>query len=250
MGSMFWLLLCFSILSLLYFCIISVYSGIDTSFSWFWPAAGTVGIMVCFLIRNRISYGIEVRGGIFFLLSMIVTICLAVFLYIETVLIYNSRQKLVPGLDYVIILGAQVKGMKLSRTLLKRLDYAVWYMKENRETIAIVSGGKGRSTMLTEAEAMKQYLVRKGISKDRIKKEEKARNTFENFLYSKSFLNLNSSVACITNGFHIYRSLQIARKQGLNQIRGLSAPTDKVLAVNYYVREAVGVIKDKVLGNL
>jgi vancomycin permeability regulator SanA len=60
----------------------------------------------------------------------------------------------------------------------------------------------------------------------------------------------NTSVAIVTNGFHIFRSVSIAKKQGLSQAQGLAAPSDQILTLNYYVREVVGVLKDFVFGNI
>jgi uncharacterized SAM-binding protein YcdF (DUF218 family) len=172
------------------------------------------------------------------------------FICIEGAIIGHSKQKADAGINYIIILGAQVRGTEITKNLIKRLNAAISYLKDNPETITIVSGGKGDSETLTEAEAMKQYLLQHNIKESHIIKEDRSRNTFENVLYSKSLLKSGGTVAIVTNGFHIYRSICIAKKQGLNQAQGLAAPTDRILAVNYYFREAVGVLKDKLLGNL
>ncbi|MDD3173325.1 MAG: YdcF family protein [Herbinix sp.] len=250
MNFLFWLVLSLSVLSLLYCCVIIVYSGIDTTFSRFWLAAGIVGLLACILMRYMMIHEIEAVGSFRFLVTLIIIVGLSIFTYLEGTLIYHANRKAEQGMDYIIILGAQVRGTIITKTLLKRLNMALAYMKDNPRTVAIVSGGRGENEALSEAEAMGRYLMKKGIIKNRIIKEDKSKNTFENILYSKSFLKPNSSVAIVTNGFHIYRSISIAKKQGLNQIQGLAAPTDHLLAVNYYVREAIGVIKDKLLGNL
>jgi uncharacterized SAM-binding protein YcdF (DUF218 family) len=116
--------------------------------------------------------------------------------------------------------------------------------------VAIVSGGKGSKEAITEAEAMHLYLMTKGIQPTRIIQEDKSTNTKENIHFSKAFLKDNATVAIVTNGFHIFRATSIAKKQGITLVQGLAAPTDLLLSINYYVREAVGVLKDKVFGNL
>lgn len=250
MSFLFWLILSFSILSLMYYCVITVYAGLGTAFSWFWLVAGIVGVFICFVIKYMTLHEIKLVYGLRMLITIIAISIICIFAIIEGVLIYHANRISLPGMDYIIILGAQVKGTRISKTLLKRLTTAENYMKENPKTLAIVSGGKGKNEALSEAEAMKQYLIKKGIDRKRIIKEDKSRNTYENILFSKPFLKSDSTVAIVTNGFHIFRSLRIAKKQGLTYAQGLGAPTDKLLSINYYLREAAGVIKGKILGKL
>ena len=47
------------------------------------------------------------------------------------------------GLDYIIVLGAQVRKDGPSPVLKYRLDKAVEYLNENPDTVCIVSGGQG-----------------------------------------------------------------------------------------------------------
>jgi uncharacterized SAM-binding protein YcdF (DUF218 family) len=113
------------------------------------------------------------------------------------------------------------------------------------------AGGRGPGEDITEAEAMKQYLTANGISENRILKEEQSTNTNENIIFSKELIQKeNAAVAVVTNGFHVFRATGIAKKQGLLNIQGLSAPSDARLLINYYVREVLGVIKDKLAGNM
>ena len=250
MNTLYGILLSLSILSLLYYCLITLYAGNGTTFSWFWITAGTIGLLLSCLFRYLSIHNIEMRYGLPFLIAIIIAIGLGIFALIEVIIISHANKKAEIGLDFIIILGAQVKGTRISKTLLKRLDTAEAYLRENTKTIAIVSGGKGEKEAISEADAMSDYLIGRGISGNRIMKEDKSKNTFENILYCKTFIKTNSSVAIVTNGFHLFRSISIAKKQGINQVQGLAAPTDRILAVNYYTREAVGVLKDRLLGNI
>ena len=250
MYLLFWIILFLSILSLGYFILITVYSGYGTTFSEFWLIIGMAGILNSIVVRTMNLHNIKVSGGLSFLLVIIISMGLFLLILIEGILICYSHQKAEPGMDYIIILGAQVRGTTITKSLLKRLNTAAAYLEVNTDTMAIVSGGKGEMEAVTEAEAMKRYLIKIGIAGKRIIKEDKSRNTFENILYSKKYLKPNAKVAIVTNGFHIFRSISIAKKQGLIQVQGLAAPTDRILAVNYYTREAFGVLKDKMLGNI
>jgi uncharacterized SAM-binding protein YcdF (DUF218 family) len=239
-----------SMLSLLYYLLIIFYAGFRATFSWFWLFAGIGGFLLSLVLRRMINRGIEPTEGLIILIITAVLTGGGIFLLIIGTLLRYANLKAEKGLDYIIILGAQVRGTVISKALRRRLETAVIYLKDNPETIAIVSGGRGNRETISEAEAMELYLVEKGIKKSRIRKEDRSRNTFENILFSKTFLDDNSTFAIVTNGFHIYRSISIAKKQGLKEVKGLAAPTDKLLCINYYIREAAGVLKDKLFSNI
>lgn len=250
MNLLFWMILVLSILCLLYFFVIIAYAGSCASFSDFWLTSALVGIFMCIIIKFIVLYDVHIPRLCVVLFVFILVAGILLFGIIEGMLIYHSRKRKLPHMDYIIILGAQVRGTTISKALIKRLDTAIVYLNSNPETVVIVSGGKGEDEALSEAEAMKQYLVDREIASNRIIKEDKSRNTFENICYSKPLIKEGSTVAIVTNGFHIYRSVRLARKQGLSEVKGLAAPMDSVLRVNYYVREAVGVMKDLLEGNM
>ena len=126
--------------------------------------------------------------------------------------------------DYVVVLGAGLNGDVPSPTLASRLDKAVEYLNKNSNATAIVSGGQGKGETIPEAQAMQSYLVRHGINEGRIIMEESAENTYENFLYSKEAMDTDS-VVFITSDFHMIRSAQMAKLNGINAAHiGASTP--------------------------
>ena len=78
-----------------------------------------------------------------------------------------------PGADYMVVLGAQVNGTKVSRALRYRLDAAFEYAMDNKNTKVIVSGAQGYKEDITEAKAMRDYLVEKGLEVERVIMEDK-----------------------------------------------------------------------------
>ena len=69
----------------------------------------------------------------------------------------------------------------------------------------------------------KRHLIRQGIPEERILKEEKSKTTAENIQYSKKFIKSKESVGIVTNNFHMFRALQIAKRQGLEDPSGIAA---------------------------
>lgn len=166
-------------------------------------------------------------------------------------IIYYSRKRELAVADYLIVLGAQIKGTKITKSLKYRLDMALLYLEKNKATKVIVSGGKGKNEWIAEANAMKQYLIEHGIEETLIIEEDQSRNTYENIFFSKKYIDKEQAVVIIvTNDFHVFRGMAIAKKQNLGIIKGLAAPTDRILRINYHMREVLAIWKDKIIGNI
>ena len=240
-----------------YILMIIAYSGPSTAFLWFWMLAGIgsyTASALFFLVRRKHVIIHRAWYGVFFLFLL----CAAtVFLLVEGKIYISGREQTADNADYMIVLGAQVRGRTVSRALKSRLDTASKYLKKNTGTVVIVSGGQGSGEEITEALAMKNYLESKGISKDRILQEDKSVNTYENLKNSKRILderqwdnNSPYRAIIVTSRFHIFRATSIAKSQGIKGVQGLGAPNDDILTLNYYVREFFGVGKDLLLGNM
>lgn len=144
-----------------------------------------------------------------------------------------------------------VNGTKVSANLKYRLDAALGYIKDNPGCKIIVSGGQGKGENITEGQAMEDYLVGKGVSTERIIKEENSFNTDENLRYSMDIIgDKSASVVLASNNFHIYRAKRIAVKQGYKNVSGIGARTVIFTLPNCYLREAFAVIKYKICGQI
>lgn len=246
-----YLLLTIGVFCLIYYGVIISYAGTGSSFSWFWLLVGILCICLFMLMRYMAKINVILPRPVRYLISFFALCGLCIFLLIEGMIIYHAKRDADTDMDYLIVLGAQVRGTRITNSLYRRLKASEIYLKENPETLVIVSGGQGPGEDITEAEAMKNFLLENGIESERILVEDKSTNTVENILYSKELITKDDAkVAVVTNGFHVFRSISIARKQGLTNIQGLAAPSDRVLFINYYVREVLGVIKDFVFGNI
>lgn len=174
-----------------------------------------------------------------------------VFVITEGCIISGFRAKGGENLDYIIVLGAQVKENGPSAALKYRLDAAYDYLVENENTICIVSGGQGANEPHSEAQGMYRYLTEKGIAAERILLEDKSTNTSENIAFSAVFLDMEKdSVGIVTNNFHVFRGVHLARHYGIKNVCGISAGSNVFFQLNNMVREFFGIMKDLVCGNL
>ena len=131
------------------------------------------------------------------------------------------------------------------------LDTAYDYLVENENTLCIVSGGQGANEPHSEAQGMYDYLVEKGIAKERIIMEDKSTDTSENIAFSSVFLDMEKDrVGIVTNNFHVFRGVHLAKHQGIRNVCGIAAPSNIYFQLNNMVREFFGILKDLVCGNL
>lgn len=153
-------------------------------------------------------------------------------------------------LDTVVVLGAQVRKDGPSQVLKWRLDTAADYLESHPQTTCIVSGGKGKNEPVSESAAMKQYLVQRGIDSDRIKLEDQSTNTVSNLKNSRKLLGNDQKVGIVTNNFHMFRALRLARRAGYRDVCGMAAPSNSFYLMNNMLRETFGIVKDWAAGNL
>ncbi len=239
------------ILCLLYFVMYVVFVDLTNVFTYFWLILGLMLVLVKLAFNYMqvkqmvLPIGVKWTGGILF------TILLLIFIVTECVIISYGSNEPQPNADYVLVLGAQVKGTRLTYALQARLEKAYEYAVDNPESIVIVSGGQGPGESVTEAYAMAEYLKSKGLSESRLILEDQSTSTYENIEYSKKLMeDVNSDVVLVTNHFHVYRGVGVAKKQGLTNVEGLGAPTKWYTIPNQYVREAFAVVKYKLFGQI
>lgn len=121
--------------------------------------------------------------------------------------------------NYIIVLGCGIKKNGEVTALLKgRLDKAVEVFKNGGEKARfIVSGGQGSDEIISEAEAMKNYLLSVGISEEKIILENRSTTTMENLTFSKALMDdENSPCTVSTSSYHVLRSAMFSKRVGLN----------------------------------
>lgn len=186
---------------------------------------------------------------------VLVCIGLAYFCFVEYFIIKNARTDRDAGRDYLIVLGAAVYKDQPSLTLVRRLEGALQYLNEHPKTIAIVTGGKGTGEEITEAQAMHDWLIARGVAPERIIQEPKAVSTMENLQFSFDIIRARGDepqgkVAIVSSAYHLYRAKLMAQKLGVPDAAGVAAPWGYFFVMlNYFIREAFGVTHLWVFGN-
>ena len=169
------------------------------------------------------------------------SVLLLAFVLYDFLLPFLMRKEQYDGL---IVHGcALIHGDKVSRILSRRLDLAASLHRLGRETgLIVVSGGKGDDETVSEAAAMRNYLIKKGVCEDRILKEDQSRSTRENLLYSSQLIDTGSGkkTAIITSNYHLYRCLLTAKELGI-RCRGYGSPVAAYYWPSAVIREFAAV---------
>ena len=212
--------------------------------------------------HNFLSLGLAVALTIYLFIAPSVTQNLSgisffnfLFLYIGLLVSYGivvstlyttssfiNLVNLFPGkLDYIVVLGAGLNGEKVTPLLASRINKGIALYKKHAGSKLIMSGGQGADEVISEAEAMRNYALEQGIAAEDIIMENQATNTEENLTYSYSLMKPNSRFALVTNYYHVFRALLLARKSGIKCI-GYGAKTKFYFSLNAFIREFAGYL--------
>ena len=185
------------------------------------------------------------RGKI--VLGVFCQIVLLVFLYslVAGIMILSAAARAPAGEpDAVIVLGCRVYGDRPRRMLVRRLQTALEYLEEHPAVPCVLSGGQGEGESVSEAQAMKTWLVGQGISPDRLYTEEKSINTAENLTFSAEILKEagigeGAKIAVVTDSYHQYRASVFASRVGLEAF-AVNCRTGFFVWPTFFVRELPG----------
>lgn len=175
-----------------------------------------------------------------------------IYVGILSVKMYKAQKNAPQDTELIVVLGCQVRGERPSRMLRRRLDVAYDAMEKHPNAICVVSGGQGSGENISEAEAMKRYLVEKGADESRIIMENKSTSTFENIKFTFEItdkLGCGRDITIVTDGFHQYRASLIAKQEGAEEVTAYSSSTEARFLPTYWVREWLGLTHFWVFGN-
>lgn len=200
-------------------------------------------ILIYGIFFNRINVFICKRKPLLVLICIILSLGIVFSVY-ATVKITSAFNNPPPKETTVVVLGCQVKPWGPSLMLQERLLAAEKFLKENPNLKCVLSGGQGADEPMSEAEAMFNWLVNKGIDKNRLYLEDKSTSTQENIEFTEKLIEkegLIPEITIITNEFHQYRAKEIASK---NQIESYSVSGKTMLPLfpTFFVREMGGVL--------
>ena len=198
------------------FIVFRIRSG--NRFYLIWALGGLFFIGLAVMLRYELwgRFPLLLRRGIVGLIAF----GLVLFVIAEGCIFAHYRDRGRPDLDYIIVLGAQMKPAGPSVVLKFRLDAAY------------------------------DYLVANGADGERLWMEGNSRNTWQNVNYTLELmeekdLNAGNGVVLVSSGFHLTRIKMLwSRAGGTANVSTLAAPTSSLYTtVHMFFREPLALVK-------
>ncbi len=232
--------------------------GILILFCWCNLAVGVVGMnltvlinmVVCFLFLYLVAFWGKIKTvkskwkkflrNVFLFLVGVLTVC---YIGVSISMVVHAARTSQDGNATVIVLGCKINGDQPSLMLARRLDTAYTFLTEHPNAKCVVSGGQGSDEIMPEGEAMKAYLLRKGIEESRVYVENQSTSTQENIEFTLEIIekeSLNKNVVIATDDFHQWRSQMYGEWYGLSCASAGYCATPWYLLPYYWTREVIG----------
>lgn len=224
--------------------------GILFAVLWFLGTLFTVGVYFIPYLWGNPAYK-QMASALVYIVGYME--CMFISTVVCSFLSTRSRPPL--DRDYIIILGCAIRPDGSLTPLLKgRVDSALRFEREQyaatgKHAVFVPSGGQGDDETISEGEAMERYLLSEGVPADRISREDRSVNTYQNMEFSKKVIDAHSAspdprIAFATTNYHIFRGYILSKKLGF-EAKGISAATKLYFFPNAFLREFIGLLADQ-----
>lgn len=213
----------------------------------------------------------DVRHIIVFVLGLFTLEGLWFSFTFMALLFYSWVYRLLPRrrqYDYIIIHGAGLDGPRPTPLLAGRIDKALeLWKKQYQHGKFVVSGGQGADEIVSEAQAMRDYLLEKGVPAAAILMEDKSTTTWENLKNSLAVIRADRTsaaaddapaggsvtsndapadseftTAVVTSDFHVFRCAEYAHNLGI-KADGIGSHTKGWYWPTAFIREFIAITK-------
>ncbi len=203
----------------------------------------------CYFLAGKGRWA-AVPAGARYTAYVILAIATVVFMVCQIAILSHFWDEGEKNLDYVIVLGAQMRPSGPSVIYRYRLEKAKEYMDDNPATRCITTGGQGSNEPMSEGQGGADYLAGLGVPDSSILVESQSMTTEENIRNALEIMEAdkgnedNLRIGIITNGFHVFRGIQIAKKLTDAEVSGIAAYMQPKYIPNNMVRETFGILRD------
>ena len=152
--------------------------------------------------------------------------------------------------DYIIVHGCGLKDGAVTPLLAGRVDRAVKFYNEQKKERAppklVLSGGRGADEARSEAAAMAEYAVSKGVAQSDVLLEDESATTAQNMAFAKKIMDADSggmpyNCIYVTSNYHLFRTGIYASKAGM-KLRGVGSKTAFYYLPSALLREYIAYI--------
>ncbi len=157
-------------------------------------------------------------------------------------IVTQSEYASLSDVDCIIVLGAGIWNGSPSPMLEDRLTEGIDLYKRNVSDKLIMSGDHGRKDY-DEVNIMKDYAIKKGVPSEDIFMDHAGFSTYESLYRAKNIFKANK-VIIVTQKYHLYRALYVAKQLGLEAYGAGADPRKYVGATYRELREVLARNKD------
>lgn len=190
-------------------------------------------------MKKVLKYGII---AIIIIAVIVININLYVKISTNKKILKEEEYKKLSDIDCIIVLGAGIWNNKPSPMLEDRLLEGINLYKNNVSNKIIMSGDHGRAEY-DEVNIMKNYAIEKGVKSEDIFMDHAGFSTYESIYRAKEIFKAQK-VVIVTQKYHLYRALYIAKQLDL-EAYGVGADPRQYVGVTYReIREILARDKD------
>ena len=154
----------------------------------------------------------------------------------------EDEAKKLPDIDCILILGAGIWGDRPSPMLSDRLSTGIKLYESKAAPKLLMSGDHGK-TDYDEVGVMKDFAVSMGVPSEDVFMDHAGFSTYESMYRAREIFKAQN-IIIVTQGYHMYRSVYVARKLGLSAYGAASDQRVYSGAFGRELREVIARNKD------
>lgn len=221
------------------------------------PIICLIALIVVEIVLAVINYFLGDYQIIKILLTFI-NACISYFIFLFLMYAFTATlYKLLPSIrkmDYILILGAGLNKDRVTPLLASRIDAGIAFFhkqkkrKKHRPTI-ILCGGQGPDELISEAQAMSNYVEETYGFGYPIYLEDQSTTTLENIAFAEKIAQekdgissfRSSHIALATSDYHLLRAGKIAQTMKISTF-GVGGKTRFYYIPTAFIREFIGYV--------
>jgi vancomycin permeability regulator SanA len=149
---------------------------------------------------------------------------------------------LIKDIDAILVLGCLVRNDSPSDMLRDRLEIGIELYNTNASPKLLMSGDHGQKDY-DEVGVMKKYATENGVPSEDVFMDHAGFSTYESMYRAKEVFGVDK-VVVVTQNYHLYRAIYIARRLGIEAYGVASDLNTYTGQINREMREVAAICKD------
>ncbi len=194
-------------------------------------------------MKGRCKKIMIILGSIFvFVFALIIGINFFVIYTTKNNIVSREEASKLENIDCILVLGAGIWGDSPSPMLEDRLLESIELYQNGTSTKIIMSGDHGKKDY-DEVNIMKNFAIEKGIPSENIFMDHAGFSTYDSMYRARDIFQAKKMVI-VTQKYHLYRALYIAKCLGVEAYGVASNPRKYAGQVMRDIREVIARDKD------